>query len=246
MDLDLHPGERVALVGANGSGKTTLARVLLGLLSPSGGTVRVGGRDPGRASRSDLAALVGLVFQNPDHQIFAKRVWDEVAFGPRTCGLAESELERRVREELVRFDLDGQEDRLPAALSGGERKRVAFASAAVLQPRVLLLDEPTKGMDAGRKRALAAWGRDLAAEGRTVVFITHDLEFALEATERTAVLQEGVVVRDGPTVEVLADPALEEAGLALPPLARLAASLRASGREEASLAYLRRVLEGAS
>lgn len=227
VTLALAPGERVALLGANGSGKTTLARLVLGLLTPTGGSVQVGPYNPAEASRSALASWVGLVFQNPDHQLFRESVWEEVAFGPTRVGQAD--VDRRVARTLARFGLQSFAQREPAALSGGERKRVALAATEALLPRVLLLDEPTKGTDYGRKQDLIAFGREVADAGRTVVFITHDTEFALEAAERAVVLHRGRVALDGPAPEVLGDPALEAMRIRPPATARLVHLLRAQG-----------------
>ncbi|MFQ5838490.1 MAG: energy-coupling factor ABC transporter ATP-binding protein [Thermoplasmata archaeon] len=229
IDLNLYEGEMVGLLGENGSGKTTLARVLVGLLRPTKGSVSVFGLDAAAASAYELVKHVGLVFQNPDHQIFEKTVWDEVAFGPRNYRMSQEEVERRVEGKLRDFELSGYASRLPTSLSGGERKRVAFASTFALEPNVLLLDEPTKGMDYGRKRRLAQIAGDLSDAGKTVVFITHDVEFAYESTQRTIVLHRGRVVFDGDTREILSNPQIEEAGLKLPPMARLAILLQDLG-----------------
>ncbi|MEE9197286.1 MAG: ABC transporter ATP-binding protein [bacterium] len=229
VTLDFPPGQRVSLLGENGSGKTTLARLLVGLLRPTRGALLVKGVDSSTLSTHEISEKVGLVFQNPDHQIFEQRVWDEVAFGPRNYALPEPEIARRVEVQLRRFGLWEDRLRLPAALSGGERKRVTFASTFALRPDVLLLDEPTKGMDFGRKRDLAAVARCLTEEGRTVVFITHDVDFAFASTERAIILQGGRVFLEGPTAEVLADPSVTEAGLLPPEAPRLLGLLRERG-----------------
>ncbi len=229
LSLRLWPGELIALVGENGSGKTTLARLVSGLLHPTTGSITVDGVDASTASAAELARSVGLVFQNPDHQIFEKTVWDEVAFGLRNRGILWDEMETRVEGELRRHDLWSSRQRLPTSLSGGERKSVAFASTFVLDPKVLFLDEPTKGMDYGRKRRLAAMSQELSWAERCVVFITHDLDFAYDTTNRTIVLHRGRVLLDGDTKEVLANPAIEEAGLRLPPLVKMASQLEGLG-----------------
>lgn len=225
VDLTLRPGERVALLGENGSGKTTLARVLLGLLRPTAGTVRVAGLDGTRAPTRELARWVGLSFQNPDHQLFERTVEEEVAFGPRNYDLPADEIALRVDRELGRFGLEPHRHAPPTGLSGGERKQVAFASTLALDPPILLLDEPTKGLDHGRKRRLGGILAGIAREGRTVVVITHDIEFAYATTERAVVLHRGRILFDGPTGEVLTDSAVERVGLRLPALVRLAALL---------------------
>lgn len=225
VDLLLHPGELVALMGENGSGKTTLARLLLGLVRPTEGSVRVLNLDAALATTSQLARHVGLVFQNPDHQIFEKSVRDEVAFGPKNFRLSPVETRRRVEEQLEAFDLQSQADRLPTSLSVGERKAVALASTFVLNPKVILLDEPTRGMDHGRKQRLASLGRRLQSAGRTLVYLTHDVEFAYAATDRAVVLHRGRVLLDGDTHSVLSDPAILEAGLQMATIPQLAAML---------------------
>lgn len=237
LTLDFLPGERVALLGENGSGKTTLARLLLGLLRPTQGTIWLEGRDTSQLTTHEITRDVGLVFQNPDHQIFLERVRDEVAFGPRNLGQPPPEVEERVETELRRFDLWKARHRLPAALSGGERKSVALASSFVLQPAVLLLDEPTKGMDYGRKRHLATIARTLTQEDKTVVFITHDLEFAYESSDRVVILRRGRVFLEGRTAEVFAHPSLAEAGLHPPEIPRLLALMEERGIDPSSRLY---------
>lgn len=237
----------MALLGENGSGKTTLARLLVGILKPSKGSIRLGDVDYAQQTTHRIAREVGLVFQNPDHQIFLDRVWDEVAYGPRNYGLSAGELEERVGTELRAFDLWEDRYRLPAALSGGERKSVAFASSFAIRPRVLLLDEPTKGMDDGRKRQLTRIAKRLTAEGRTVIFITHDVDFAYEATERTVVLRRGRVVLDGRTKELLSGPEVAQAGLQAATVPSLLATLREGGISPPSALYreVQRHVEGA-
>ncbi|MFQ5985771.1 MAG: energy-coupling factor ABC transporter ATP-binding protein [Thermoplasmata archaeon] len=237
ISLDVVPGERVALLGENGSGKTTLARLLVGLLRPTAGSIHLDGTETTGLTTHEIAEQVGLVFQNPDHQIFLERVWDEVAFGPKNYGLAEAEIEERVGAQLRRFGLWRDRYRLPAALSGGERKSVAFASSFALRPRVLLLDEPTKGMDFGRKRRLAEVAKRLTATGRTFFFITHDVEFAFASTERAVVLRNGRVFMEGRTSDVLSRPAVADAGLQLPAIPRLLAMLRERGIPPESALY---------
>lgn len=229
LNLALWPGELVSLVGENGSGKTTLARLVAGLLRPTTGYIALDGLDAATASTAEMSRRAGLVFQNPDHQIFEKTVWDEVAFGPKNHGMSAEEMEVRVMLELRRHDLWALKHRLPTSLSGGERKSVAFASTFVLDPPVLLLDEPAKGLDYGRKRRLSMMARGLSVAGKAIVLITHDLEFAFEATDRTVVLHKGRKLLDGPTPAVLSDPIIEEAGLRLPPLVSLATKLEDLG-----------------
>lgn len=226
VSLCVGSGETVALMGENGSGKTTLARLAMGLIRPDKGRILLQGMDTNQVSTSETARRVAMVFQNPDHQIFEKTVFDEVAFALRNYGFSHEKVESGVRRELERFGLLPYARALPTALSGGERKRVAFASSFVLDPEVLFLDEPTKGLEEVRKIHLARMARDLAGQGKSTVFITHDVEFASRQTERTVVMHSGRVLLDGPTGKVLADERIAEARLLPPQVQLLVAALR--------------------
>jgi energy-coupling factor transporter ATP-binding protein EcfA2 len=225
IDLTLDTGEFVALIGANGSGKTTLARHINGLLQPQAGHVVVEGADTRQVSTGILARTVGYVFQNPDHQIFAPTVRSEIAFGPRNLGLGRDEVERRVVEALEAFQLTALADLPPAALGYGVRRLVTLASVHAMQPNILVLDEPTGGLDRALTARLVAWVDQRHAAGATVVFITHDMVLAALAP-RCVVLAGGRVVLDGPTGAVFArTDALIHAGIVPPPLANLAQRL---------------------
>jgi energy-coupling factor transport system ATP-binding protein len=226
VDLTIREGEFVALVGANGSGKTTLARHLNGLLRPSRGAVRVAGQATAGILVTTLGRTAGYVFQNPDHQLFAETIADEVAFGPRNHGVAADEVRRRVEEALAAVGLAGREREDPFSLTRGERQRVAVASVLATRPRALILDEPTTGLDARERRSLMELVQRLNEAGHTVLCITHHLEIAAEYAHRTVVLREGRVFLDGTTREVLAcERELAEAGLRPPDLARLGSRL---------------------
>ncbi|MHA1596108.1 MAG: energy-coupling factor ABC transporter ATP-binding protein, partial [Candidatus Asgardarchaeia archaeon] len=172
ISLELKSGDMVALLGHNGSGKTTLAKLIAGLIKPSKGKVIVDGSDITELSSRDIIRKVGIVFQNPDIQIFERTVYDEIAFVLRNIGLSEDEIKERVIEEAKRFGIDGYLEVLPNNLSGGERKRVAFASVTVLKPKVLILDEPSRGMDDRRKLELMEFLEEMREEGTCVLFIT--------------------------------------------------------------------------
>lgn len=226
VSLTIGPGEFVALTGANGSGKTTLAKHFNGLLRPTSGVVRVGGRDAAGRSISELAHTVGYVFQNPDHQIFLPTVAEEVAFGPRNLGVSGAELEDRVEAALAFFDLRELRERHPTLLGRGVRRRVALAASYAMQPRLLVLDEPTGGLDQRATDQLMTVLHALVAEGRAVVLITHDMRLVGEHAERMIVLNGGQVRADGLTAEVMTRHALlHEAGIRPPAVARLAADL---------------------
>jgi cobalt transport protein ATP-binding subunit len=230
ISLTIEPGEFVALTGANGSGKTTLAKHFNGLLRPSSGSVRVDGRDAAGRSISELAHTVGYVFQNPDHQIFLPSVAEEVGFGPRNLGVRGAELEERVEAALALFDLRELRERHPTMLGRGVRRRVALAASYAMRPRLLVLDEPTGGLDRRATDQLMAVLHDLVAEGRSVVLITHDMRLVGEHAVRMIVINGGRLRADGPTAEVMTrHDLLHAAGIRPPAVARLAADLRTAG-----------------
>jgi len=202
IDLTVMPGERVAVLGPNGAGKTTFVLQLNGMLEGAEGTVRVGSLELGPRTRKAIRARVGVVFQNPDDQLFMPTVEADVAFGPANQGLAGDALRARVAEALDQVGLDGVAAKAPHLLSAGERRRAAVAGVLAMRPEVLVLDEPSSSLDPAARRELA----DVLASLRmTTLLVTHDLPYALELCPRAVVLDRGVVVADGPTREVLAD-----------------------------------------
>ena len=195
VSLSIPDGECVVIAGANGSGKTTLVRHLNGLLEPDAGTVDVNGREVG----SDLVAArtaVGMVFQEPREQLVAATVGADVAFGPENLGLSRDEIERRVDAALSAVNLVGREDERVDELSGGERERVAIAGALAMEPDHLVLDEPFTGLDDPARRTVLARLRKLAADGTSVIVVTHDLRDVLELADRVIAMAEGSVVVD--------------------------------------------------
>ncbi len=202
VDLTLEAGERVAILGPNGAGKTTLVLHLNGVLTPSAGTVTVDGLPVAKPHLQEVRRRVGVVFQDPDDQLFMPTVRDDVAFGPRNLGLRGAELERRVVEALDRVGMADHADRPPHHLSFGQRRRVAVATVLAMDPSLLVLDEPSSNLDPASRRELAEIVRALDVP---VLMVTHDLPYALELCPRTVVLAGGVVVADGRTGRVLAD-----------------------------------------
>ena len=198
-------GEAVAIIGANGAGKSTLLLHLNGHLMPTGGEVRIGETPVTPATVTDIRRTVGLVFQDPDDQLFMPTVGDDVAFGPRNLGLAEAEAEHRVASALERVGIVHLRKRPPYRLSGGEKKRAAIAGVLAMQPDVLVMDEPTNGLDPLARRQLMQL---LAEFAHTRIFTSHDLDMVLELCPRTIVLSEGTVMADGPTRAILTDDAL--------------------------------------
>jgi energy-coupling factor transport system ATP-binding protein len=198
VDLLIHPGERLALVGQNGSGKSTLVRHLNGLLRPTSGRVLIDGQDALERRVAALSAVVGLAFQNPDRQIFASNVKAEVEFGPRILGRRGQDLETAVRQSLNAVGMDGLEGAHPYDLGYSRRKLLAIASVLAMETPVIVLDEPTTGQDARGVAQIERLVTELAGGGRTVLAISHDMRFVAEAFERVVVMREGSFVLDGP------------------------------------------------
>lgn len=214
LDLCVEQGERVALLGPNGAGKTTLALHLNGIHLPDAGTVAVGGLEVRRDHLAEVRRRVQLVFQDADDQLFMPTVRDDVAFGPANLGLDGAELDQRVAEALAAVGAHALADRAPHHLSGGERRRAALATVLAMRPDVLVLDEPTAGLDPAGRRELVAMLRGLT---QTHLVITHDLPLALQLCERAVILDAGRVVADGATPAILDDePLLADHGLELP------------------------------
>lgn len=236
VTLNLAEGEYVALIGPNGSGKSTLAKHLNGLLKPTSGTVLIGDRDTRHHSVTDLARTVGYVFQNPDHQIFCPTVREELAFGPNALGLEADVVQAQVEAELASFGLTELADTPPATLPIGFRRKVALAAVLASRPSVLILDEPTAGLDADEQTALEGRLEAYCALGNTIILISHDLAAVLRLTERALLLHAGQLMADGPPSRVLYDAkALQAAGMQPPTLARLAAALADLGMPQEAL-----------
>jgi cobalt transport protein ATP-binding subunit len=226
IDLQVPRGQFLALVGANGSGKTTLVKHFNGLLRPWQGQVFVYGQETAGRSVGELARQVGFLFQHPEQQIFSASVRQEVAFGPHNLGVAPAEVDRRVEAALARFDLSAIANRPPAILSYGVRRQVTLASLAAMDPPILVLDEPTVGLDARGVGETVAWLQELHAAGRTILLVTHDMGLVVEHAERAIVLSEGGIVADGTPADLFGQPELlARASLGLPPVMALAQAL---------------------
>lgn len=226
VSLEIYPGEFIALLGPNGSGKTTLAKHLNGLLKPSQGSVTVEGRDTRTTRIAELARQVGYAFQNPDHQIFAPTVQEEIAFGPRMQELPRAIVTQRVAEALDRFRLIPYAGLPPALLGFGQRRQVALAAIIAAQPATLILDEPTGGLDWRSQQEFMEIVAGFNTAGRTVVLITHDMRLVAEYATRAIVLLSGAVLFDGSPQGLFGrSEVLDQAGLALPPVTRLARRL---------------------
>ncbi|MEV7992558.1 ABC transporter ATP-binding protein [Streptomyces sp. NPDC086077] len=208
VDFRIGRGERVALLGPNGAGKTTLVLHLNGILGGGTGSVRVAGLPVDRAHMAEIRRKVGIVFQDPDDQLFMQTVREDVAFGPAAAGLKGAELQARVERALEQVGMAGFQDRPPHHLSFGQRRRVAVATVLAMEPEILVLDEPSSNLDPASRRELADILRALDV---TVLMVTHDLPYALELCPRALVLSEGVIAADGPTGELLSDDSLMRA-----------------------------------
>ena len=211
LSFTVHRGERLGFIGCNGVGKTTLFQSLCGVIPASSGAITLWGK-PVKAGQ--FHPEIGLVFQNPDDQLFSARVWDDVAFGPQNMGLELAEIGDRVRTALETTGTTELADRAPHHLSGGQKRMVAIAGIVAMQPQLAIFDEPSANLDSRSRRRLIHF---LNSQARTFLLASHDLELVLEVCDRVLLLDRGRIVADGPAPEVMGDAALMEAhGLECP------------------------------
>ena len=234
VSLSVEAGAFLGIVGRGGSGKSTLLQIMSGLLCPTGGRVIVAGQDLARSeeARRSLCFTVGLVFQFPERQLFEATVYDDVAYGPRNMGLDRADVDDRVREALSQTGLDPERvsGRSPLALSFGETRRVALAGVLAMRPKILLLDEPTAGLDDVGRRGLGALLESLRDRGVGVVVASHDTGFLSERVRDLLLLDGGRVVASGSAREVLEDPErLQASGVAVPFLSAVLSGLSSRG-----------------
>ena len=237
INFDIYDGETVAVIGHTGSGKSTLVQHLNGLLKPSEGTITVGGVEitaPG-TSMLEVRRRVGLVFQYPEYQLFEETVAADVAFGPKNLGLSEEEINSRVRDalELVGLDYDEIKDRSPFELSGGQKRRVAIAGVIAMKPQVLILDEPTAGLDPGAHRDILDMIEEIKEiSGNITIFVSHNMADVAAIADKVMVMDKGRLLMMGTPREVFAQKdRLKEAGLSVPPVTELMAELKEKGAE---------------
>ncbi len=230
FDLTLGRGEFLAVIGPNASGKSTLAKLLATLLVPTSGTIQVEGIDAGNSEQwQELKGLVGIVFQNPDNQLVAPVVEEDIAFGPENLGLPPAEIRDRVDESLRQVKMEDYRYHAPHRLSGGQKQRVAIAGVLAMRPRYLILDEPTSMLDPAGRREVLATLKELQEEGLTIVLISHFMEEALLA-ERVLVLHQGQqVLEESPRELFSRVEELEKYSLRAPPINELLYRLRADG-----------------
>ena len=205
ITLEIRDDEFVAIMGENGAGKTTLVKHLNGILKATKGDVYVNGKNTREASVAELSKNVGLVFQNPDHQLFCERVEEEIAFGLRNFGFTGEKIEERINWTLKFLDLERYRKTSPFMLSGGERKRVALAAVLAWDPEILVLDEPTIGQDYLQKEKLRQFILHLNGQGRSIIIVTHDVEFVADCNPRVIVMSNGRVIKDSSAKEALTD-----------------------------------------
>ena len=217
VSLTIRDGEFVAIMGSNGAGKTTLVKHFNGLLKPAKGEVLVDGVNTRKVSIARLARKVGFVFQNPDNQLFCETAEEEIAFALKNFGFKEETVKSRVTWALNLLGLTQYRQTSPFMLSGGERKRLALASVLAWEPKVVVLDEPTIGQDFEQKERLRQFIVQLNAQGKTVIIVTHDVEFVADCGPRVVLMAEGKIVADGNAKEILADKELTFKASIVPP-----------------------------
>ena len=236
VSLEIHKGEFVAVIGHTGSGKSTLVQNLNGLLHPTQGTASLDGIDlSGKTKEAKQArGRIGMVFQYPEHQLFAETVYEDVAFGPRNLGLVQDEVETRVREAMkfVGLDFDTYASRSPFSLSGGQMRRAAIAGVVAMNPDYLILDEPSAGLDPGSRNNLFAEIMALYKKrGIGVIMVTHSMEETAKYAKRMLVISKGKIILDGKPAEIFLKEkeCLLNAGMDIPEVYKLADALRANG-----------------
>jgi len=208
INLNIREGEKIALVGPNGAGKSTLILHMNGILNGKNSEMKVAGMTMEKDNLPVIRALVGMVFQNPDDQLFSPTVFDDVAFGPLHMGLDEEEIYQRVEAALAAVQMDDFGDRLSHHLSMGQKKRIAIATVLAMKPQILILDEPSSVLDPRSRRSLINLLRELSI---TMLVSTHDLRMVQELFPRVVIMDEGKIVADGPTSELLENEAMLEA-----------------------------------
>jgi energy-coupling factor transport system ATP-binding protein len=230
ISISIKKGEFIAFVGQNGAGKTTCAKLLNGILHPTSGEVIVNGQNTSEVPASEVARTVGYSYQNPDHQIWALHVEDEIAFGPRNLGLSADEVSQRVEDALALSDLAEERESYTFSLGWGERQKLAVASVMAMRPQVIIVDEPTTGLDWNGSVRIMNLINELNKSGMTVIIITHDMEIVTAYAHRVIVFTDGKIVTDGPIDQVMYDvSSLAKADLRPPQFIRVALALEICG-----------------
>lgn len=217
INLDIYKQEITAIIGQNGSGKTTLSKHFNGLLRPTAGKIFVNGKDVASRRVSEMAREVGYVFQNPNYQLFCPTVLEEIRFGLKNLKLSDEEIKARSREVIEEFDLRGMVKKQPVTLSSGSKKIVALASVYAMDPEILFLDEPTTGQDQYGKTKLGLLSRKMKQLGKTIIIISHDMDFVAEYADRVIVMNESRVILDGTPADVFSNEEVMRTAHIMPP-----------------------------
>ncbi len=230
INLNIYRSELIGIMGMNGAGKTTLIRTLNGLIRPSKGIVKFEGINTKSKSIGELSRKIGLIFQNPEHQVFSNTVEEEIKFSLKSLNISKEEIQNRTNEILKKFDLEKYSDRSPLNLSGGETKKLAIASIICREPEVLVFDEPTLGQDAKEIDFFINLVKNEIKEGKTIIIVTHNIEFAMQYIPRTILMTDGMIIADGPTEKILTNQFLvEKSSLILPQTHKLKLELQKVG-----------------
>jgi len=230
INLNIYRGELVGIMGMNGAGKTTLIRTLNGLIRPSNGTVNIEAENIEPKSIGELSKKVGLIFQNPQHQIFSNTVAEEIEFSLKSLNLDKEKVRNKTIEVLKTFNLEKYRERSPLNLSGGESKKLAIASTICRDPEILVFDEPTLGQDAKEISFFTNLLKEERENGKTIIIVTHNIEFAMEYIPRTILMAKGKIIADGITKKVLTNQYLvKKSSLVLPQTRKFALKLKEIG-----------------
>jgi cobalt/nickel transport system ATP-binding protein len=230
VSLEINQGERVALLGPNGSGKSTLILLMAGLLAPQKGEIKVFGEKTTSQQFQKFRSRIGIVFQDPDDQLFTQSVIEDIEYGPKNLKLPEEVIKQRSQEVLEKIGIYHLKDRPPHRLSFGEKKKASLATALVLKPELLILDEPTANLDLRSRRSLIGMLNELNRKGTTIMISTHDVEALPELVDRVLVISHGSMLGGGETAKVLQDlTLLGSAGLEPPVIVRLFLEMQSAG-----------------
>jgi energy-coupling factor transport system ATP-binding protein len=230
VNLNIFRGELIGIMGKNGAGKTTLIRTLNGLIRPDNGNIYIQGVNLSLKSIATLSKKIGIIFQNPNHQLFANTIEDEIKFSLKNLDLSKEEIQTRIDEILKEFNLEKYRDRSPLNLSGGESKKLAIASIICRDPDIIVFDEPTLGQDAKEIKFFIDLINEERQNGKTIIIVTHNIEFALEYIPRTILMADGKIIADGPTEKILQNESLiESSSLILPQIFQFQHALKEIG-----------------
>jgi energy-coupling factor transport system ATP-binding protein len=240
INLNIYKGELLGIMGQNGAGKTTLIRTLNGLIKPNKGEIYIQGENINNKSIAQVSKDVGIIFQNPEHQLFANSVKQEIEFSLKSFDMTKEEKQQKVEQVLEEFDFKKYEDRSPLNLSGGEKKKLALASIISRDPEILIFDEPTLGQDAREIKFFIDLIQNERQKGKTIIIITHNVEFTLNFIPRTLLMANGKIIGDGPTRKILTNKSLvKKSSLILPQVSIFKQNLKNIGLEVPEELYSR-------